>query len=56
MAHCFFCGDDTPDPKILEHLRIMHPEAYGEGPQRWPDGGLVIVDATDYSPDDVAEG
>lgn len=29
---------------ILEHLRLVHPEAYGDGPMRWPDGRLVVVD------------
>lgn len=27
---------------ILDHIRVMHPDEYGDGPPRWPDGGLVI--------------
>jgi hypothetical protein len=26
--------------------QLMHPDRYGDGPQRWPDGSLVVLDAT----------
>lgn len=28
--------------RILDHLRLLHPEQYGDGPACWPDGGFVI--------------
>ncbi len=60
MAHCNLCGEDTPvsdnmhaDMEALfDHLRVMHPEVYGDGPGRWPDGGLVVeVEADSLTPD-----
>jgi hypothetical protein len=42
---CHLCEDpDVPtDPQgLLDHLRVMHPDVYGDGPERWPDGGIVI--------------
>jgi hypothetical protein len=46
-GRCEICGDAI-DPggiqDILDHLRVLHPETYGDGPERWPDGGLVIDD------------
>ncbi|MFF0823040.1 hypothetical protein ACFYUR_21985 [Micromonospora haikouensis] len=49
MATCHLCppDDNTVDDRdILDHLRVIHPDQYGEGPQRWPDGQPVIVDTT----------
>jgi hypothetical protein len=31
---------------MWDHLRVMHPDAWGDGPARWPDGEPVIVDKT----------
>lgn len=31
---------------ILDHLRVLHPEEYGDGPERWPDGQPVVIDET----------
>lgn len=31
---------------IDDHLRVMHPDEYGDGPQRWPDGQIAVVDTT----------
>jgi hypothetical protein len=31
---------------VNDHLRIMHPDVYGDGPDRWADGQLVVVDQT----------
>jgi hypothetical protein len=39
---------------ILEHLRLLHPDAYGDGFMRWPDGRLVVVDLT-LEPADFTE-
>jgi hypothetical protein len=50
---CAICPDSehrTP-AQILDHFRVMHPGIYGDGPDRWPDGSLVIVDES-LSPDD----
>lgn len=49
MVTCHLCppDDNTIDDRdILDHLRVIHPDHYGDGPQRWPDGQLVIVDTT----------
>lgn len=47
---CLLCGD-TLDPgglqDVLDHLRVHHPQEYGDGPERWPDGMPVLeVDAS----------
>lgn len=49
MATCFLCPPEDnklPDEDMLSHLRVIHPDAYGDGPERWPDGGLVVHDMT----------
>ena len=51
MAICTLCGDRHDDILILDHLRVVHPDAYGDGPARWPDGSLVVVDQT-LTPED----
>jgi hypothetical protein len=44
---CCRCGDQADGiDGILNHVRLIHPDAYGDGPERWPDGGLVIYDDT----------
>lgn len=46
-ATCLLCQPPETvgvGTSILDHLRIIHPEAYGDGPMRWPDGRLVVVD------------
>lgn len=46
-ATCHLC--EPPEaalPNLLEHLRLFHPDVYGDGLAAWPDGGLVVVDAT----------
>jgi hypothetical protein len=54
MATCELCRDDeVPDADILEHLRLLHPNVWGDGPMRWPNGDLVVVDNT-LEPDDFA--
>lgn len=52
MIRCEMCGDDVFD--IIEHLRTIHPDAYAEGFEYWPDGKFVIVD-TVLDPDDFKE-
>jgi hypothetical protein len=49
MGVCLVCpdGDNTvPDAELLDHLRVQHPGLYGDGPACWPDGGVVVHDAT----------
>ena len=49
MATCFVCPPDdnaVPDWEMVDHLRLIHPDVYGDGPQRWPDGSVVVVDCT----------
>lgn len=55
MGTCNLCGDTPDDTDILDHLRLMHPAEYGDGPARWPDGGLVIIDQTIDTPADIDE-
>lgn len=46
MATCHVCepAETIPDPDMVDHIRLMHPDVYGDGPQRWPDGSVVVVD------------
>ena len=41
--HCHLCHEPVAS---LDHLRLLHPDVYGDGPARWPDAGLVVVDRT----------
>jgi hypothetical protein len=41
------------DAEMLDHLRVVHPDVWGDGPQRWPDGRIVVYDAT-LEPGDFA--
>lgn len=61
---CELCGhhelpeDGTMlgDVRLMDdHLRVMHPDEYGDGPERWPDGGVVIHDTT-LDPSDFTDG
>jgi hypothetical protein len=46
MATCHLCGGiHIPDRDLIDHLRILHPDHYGEI-ERWPDGDVVIYDTT----------
>lgn len=44
MGTCFL--HDPPekiaDVELLDHLRVVHPETWGGGPERWPDGRIVV--------------
>lgn len=49
MATCHACPPEdqfVPDYDMLDHLRVHHPDLYGDGPERWPDGQVVIHDMT----------
>lgn len=54
-GHCHVCEQPVPSVELLDHIRVLHPEQYGDGPQRWPDGGLVIVDDS-LTPDEFTRG
>jgi hypothetical protein len=54
MGTCYSCPPDdnvVPDGDMVDHLRLMHPDEWGDGLQEWPDGEPVIVDHT-LKPDD----
>lgn len=53
-GHCHLCDTDVPTYDLLGHIRVMHPDEYGDGPERWPDGGYVVYDA-EPDPDDARE-
>jgi hypothetical protein len=67
MGDCNLCGEQIPRAEslpaeaeaIVEHLRVFHPEEYGDGPDRWPDGSVVLIDKTldpdDFTGDDTTE-
>jgi hypothetical protein len=58
MATCYVCPpgeQDVPDVEMLDHLRVMHPDAWGDGPERWPDGRIVVYD-TMFTPGDFGGG
>jgi hypothetical protein len=40
---CRLCDEPVPAEGILDHLRLVHPDTYGDGPPRWPDGSLAIA-------------
>lgn len=43
---CEVCGEQIVPGTlndILDHLRVVHPNIYGDGPEMWPDGGPVIT-------------
>jgi hypothetical protein len=33
-------------PHILDHIRLLHPGAWDDGFDRWPDGTMVVLDPT----------
>lgn len=56
MGACNLCPETPDDADMLDHLRLMHPDEYGDGPKRWPDGSLVIIDRTAETPADALGG
>jgi hypothetical protein len=54
LAGCNLCppGEPyVPDAELVDHLRLLHPDAWGDGPELWPDGEVVVADLT-LEPDD----
>jgi hypothetical protein len=53
MGTCHLCPPDdaaVPDTELLDHVRVVHPDAY-EAVDLWPDGRPLIVDTT-LTPED----
>jgi hypothetical protein len=47
MATCYLCppaDNRLPDAEMEDHLRLLHPDVWGDGPECWPDGSVVVVD------------
>ncbi|MET0416022.1 MAG: hypothetical protein ABW022_08380 [Actinoplanes sp.] len=58
MATCHVCPPDdsnVPDEELYDHLRVIHPDLFGSGPERWPDGEIVVHDMT-LEPGDFTGG
>jgi hypothetical protein len=54
MGTCFGCSPTAgavADSALVDHLRLLHPDVYGDGPERLADGSVVVVDMT-LNPDD----
>jgi nitrogen fixation-related uncharacterized protein len=54
LAGCNLCppgAPHVPDGELVDHLRLLHPDAWGDGPELWPDGEVVVADLT-LEPDD----
>jgi hypothetical protein len=54
LAGCNLCSPGepyVPDEALVDHLRLLHPDAWGDDPQLWPDGEVVVADLT-LEPDD----
>jgi hypothetical protein len=44
---CLLCQEDVPSEELVDHIRVMHPAEYGDGPMLWPDGKRVVVDESE---------
>jgi len=56
MGSCFVCSPaaEVGDRMLVDHLQLFHSDVYGSGPERWPDGSVVVVDVT-LEPSDFKE-
>lgn len=43
---CNVCHEVYAPDKILEHVRLMHPDKW-DAPDTWPDGGAVTWEDAD---------
>ena len=43
---CGICRERQPGERLLEHIRLMHPDVDTE-PETWPDGEAVITEDPD---------
>lgn len=46
MGRCVVCDETMPDDQLGHHIRVLHPDQYGDGFELWPDGRPVVVDET----------
>lgn len=53
-GYCHLCNEDVPTTKLLDHVRLLHPDVYEE-PETWPDGRRVVYDDT-LRPADFTRG
>jgi hypothetical protein len=44
---CLVCQEDVPSEELVDHIRVMHPDLYGDGPMLWPDGKRVVIDESE---------
>lgn len=45
MVTCLLCQPaENTGPHILDHIRLLHPDAWDGGFDRWPDGTMVVLD------------
>ena len=51
FGHCCMCHEPLATSDLLEHVRVIHPDQYGDGPERWSDGNIVVHDET-LTPED----
>jgi hypothetical protein len=56
MGACHLCAEQThiPDEQIVDHLRLLHPDEWADGFDRWPDDEIVVNDLT-LNPSDFGE-
>lgn len=38
----------------MDHLRLIHPDAYGDGMEKWPDGTPVVDVSDTLTPEDFS--
>ena len=51
---CLLCNPPAHiGTDILNHLRLLQPTEYGDGPEHWPDGQPAIYDDTADTPADL---
>lgn len=57
MGACYVCSSTAAavdDEALIDHLRLLHPDVWGDGLLRWADGSVVVVDMT-LEPSDFKE-
>jgi hypothetical protein len=50
MALCNLCNETVANERLLDHVRLFHPDQY-EDVDTWPDGAVLVVDV-DLDPED----
>lgn len=52
MGRCYPCDENVPDPELLNHLRVYHPD---DVPELWPDGEPQVSVPGDGDDEDTDE-